>query len=196
MLTKIYFTIILFCLGTSFLNKVSRQNLLYIYFLSVVIIEIGFFVEIVSREIYNSSPLFYTLFFTFYFGNQKNGNNKIMYTLGGIAFICCLYFYRLEGLEEYSTQAGTVMNLIYIVFALQWLFNQLKHVDENSLLKKQAFWFSTSLLIWSVIFLFRLIPMYWLDINDNNFLRQINLGYQITTILSYCLFLKGLFCKI
>ncbi len=88
------------------------------------------------------------------------------------------------------------MSLTYILFALQWLFNQLKHVDKNSLLKKQAFWFSTSLLIWSVIFLFRLIPMYWLDINDNNFLRQINLGYQITTILSYCLFLRGLFCKI
>ena len=196
MLTKIYFTIILFCLGTSFLNKVSRQNLLYIYFSLVVIIEIGLYTRLLPILIYNSSPLLYISFFTFYYSYQKNSNKKIIYAIGSIAFTFCLYFYAIEGFEKYSIQAGTAMNLVYIVFALQWLFNQLKHVDENSLLKKQAFWFSTSLLIWSVIFLFRLIPMYWLDINDNNFLRQINLGYQITTILSYCLFLKGLFCKI
>lgn len=196
MLTVIYFTIILFCLGASFLNKVSRQNLLYLYFFLVVSIEIGFFTRIVPVAIYNSSPLLYISFFTFYFGNQKNGTKKTIYSIGSIAFISCLYFYAFEGLEKYSTQAGTAMNLVYIIFSLQWLLSQLMHVDENSLLKKQAFWFSTSLLIWSVVFLFRLIPMYWLDINDNTFLRQINCGYQITTILSYCLFLRGLFCKI
>lgn len=191
-----YFIIILFCLGASFLNKVSRQNLLYIYFLSVVIIEIGFFVEIVPREIYNSSPLFYIPFFTFYFGNQKNCNKKVIYTLGGITFISCLYFYTLEGLEKYSTQAGTAMNLVYIYSALQWLFSQLKYVDENSLLKKQAFWVSTSLLIWAVFFIFRSIPMYWLNIHDHEFLVQINFGFHIITIFSYLLFLRGLFCKI
>lgn len=196
MLVTIYFAILLLCLGTSIINKVSRQNFLYLYFFIVVIIEIGFFIRIVPVAIYNSSPLLYISFFTFYFGNQKNCSQKIIYTLGLIACICCLYFYLTEGLEQYSTKAGTAMNCIYIIFALQWLFNQLKHVDENSLLKKQVFWFSVSLLIWSVVFLFRLIPMYWLDINDNHFLRQINLGYQITTILSYCLFLRGLFCKI
>lgn len=196
MLFQVYIIIILFCLGTSILNKVSRQNLLYIYFSLVVIIEIGFYLRSLPTVIYNASPLLYISFFTYYFGNQKNSNKKIIYAIGSIAFTFCLYLYVIEGFEKYSIQAGTAMNLVYIFFALQWLFNQLKYVDENSLLKKQAFWFSTSLLIWSVIFLFRLIPMYWLDIHDNHFLRQINLGYQITTILSYCLFLKGLFCKI
>lgn len=196
MLAIIYFTIILFCLGASFLNKVSRQNLLHIYFFLVVIIEIGFFVRIMPNEIYNSSPLFYIPFFTFYFGNQENCNKKIIYFLGIIAFISCLFFYAFEGLEKYSTQAGTSMSITYIVYSLLWLLSQIINPDENSLLKKQVFWVSSSLLIWAVFFIFRSIPMYWLNIHDYDFLVQINFGFQIVTIFSYCLFLRGLFCKL
>ena len=192
---KIYFITILFCLGASFINKVSRQNNLWVYFSIVIFIEIGFYLTFIPIEVYNISALLYISFFVYYFGNQKKSNKKIIYIIGIIALVFCFYFFS-NGMHSYSIESGIAMNLVYIIFSLQWLLSQLMHVDENSLLKKQAFWFSTSLLIWSVVFLFRLIPMYWLDINDNTFLRQINLGYQITTILSYCLFLRGLFCKI
>jgi hypothetical protein len=195
MLAIIYFTIILFCLGASFLNKVSRQNNLWIYFLSVVFIEIGIFTRIIPTQIYIISPLIYISFFTYYFGNQKNSDKKLIYTLGIISLVLCLYFLS-KGFHFYSIEAGIVMNLVYIIFALQWLLGELMYVDENSLLKKQAFWFSFSLLLWSVFFLFRLIPMNWFAKNDTDFLNTMNLIYQQATILSYCLFLRGLFCKI
>lgn len=191
-----YFIIILFCLGASFLNKISRQNLLYIYFLIVVIFEGGIFVRILPRVIYNSSPLLYLPFFTFYFLNQNNGNKKTIYSIGSIAFIICVYFYTYEGLENYSTRAGTAMSITYIVYSLLWFLTQIISPDENSLLKKQAFWISSSLLIWAVFFIFRSIPMYWLNIHDHDFLVQINFGFHIITIFSYLLFLRGLFCKI
>ena len=191
-----YFIIILFCLGASFFNKVSRQNLLYIYFLIVVIFEGGIFVRILPRVIYNSSPLLYLPFFTFYFLNQNNGNKKTIYSIGSIAFIICVYFYTYEGLENYSTRAGTAMSITYIVYSLLWFLTQIISPDENSLLKKQAFWISSSLLIWAVFFIFRSIPMYWLNIHDHDFLVQINFGFHIITIFSYLLFLRGLFCKI
>jgi len=196
MLTIIYFIVILFCLGASFLNKVSRQNLLYIYFLLVVTIEIGAFFRIVPRDIYNSSPLFYILFFIFYFGNQKNSNKKVIYFLGFFAFISCIFFYVYEGLKEYSTYAGTSMSIIYIIYSLLWFIYQLLHVDSISIVKKQAFWVSCSLLIWAVFFIFRSIPMHWLNMHDYDFLVQINFGFQIITIFSYLIFLRGLFCKI
>ncbi len=196
MLTKIYFFIILFCFGASFIRKVSRQNLFYIYFLLVVIIEIGAFFRILPRDIYNSSPLYYIPFFTFYFANQKNTNQKNIYLIGSVAFISCIFFYAFEGLQEYSIYAGTLMSVVYIVYSLLWLLLQILNTDENPLLKKQAFWISSSLLIWAVFFIFRSIPMYWLNNNDLEFLIQINFGFQIITIFSYLLFLRGLFCKI
>uniref|UniRef100_UPI00404AE0E5 hypothetical protein n=2 Tax=Flavobacterium sp. TaxID=239 RepID=UPI00404AE0E5 len=196
LLPVMYYTITVCCLGASFINKVSRQNFVWIYFLLVNIMELGNRNKVILPEIYNLHPLAYGAFFTFYFSNQKNSNKKIIYSVGITAFIICLTVLIKNGLKTYSIGAGLSASFLYISLSLYWLFNQLNHVDKNSLLKKQAFWFSTSILIWSVVFLFRIIPMYWLDVHDHNFLKNINYGFQIITILTYGMFLRGLFCKI
>lgn len=192
---EIYFTIILFCLGASLLNEVSRQNLLWIYFLLVVMYELGLFNGWLSPEVYNSSPLAYITFFMFYYSSLKNSYRKTIGFLGMTALLGCLYFFYQKGMEGYSVKAGITASIAYILFTLQWFISQLTHVDDISLLKKQAFWISTSLLIWSVFFLFRLVPMYWLNIHDRQFLQQINTAYQILTLISYGIFFRALFCK-
>lgn len=194
-LFRIYLVIIFFCLGASFYNKVSRQNFLWVYFLLVVVYELGLFKKIIPPEMYNSSPPVYIAFFTFYFGFQKNSFRKTVYALGSVAIGYCLYVFYSNGIKNYSIGAGVTASIAYVLFALLWFISQLTNVDEISLLKKQAFWISASLLIWSVFFLFRLIPMYWLNINDIQFLTQINVAYQMFTIICYCIFLRALLCK-
>lgn len=192
---QIYFTIILFCLGASFFNKVSRQNFLWVYFLLVVVFELGLFKKIIPQEVYNSSPPVYIAFFTFYFGFQRNSFRRAVYALGSVAIGYCLYVFYSNGIKNYSIEAGVTASIAYVLFTLLWFIRQLTNVDEISLLKKQAFWISASLLIWSVFFLFRLVPMYWLNINDIQFLTQINIAYQVLTIVSYGIFFRALFCK-
>lgn len=192
---EIYFTVILFCLAASLINKVSGQNFLWIYFLLVVIYELGLFKGLITPEIYNSSPLAYISFFSFYYAYQPRRYKKTIYILGSTALGVCLYIFYTNGMASYSIEAGVAACIVYILFALLWFLAQLTNVDEISLLKKQAFWISVSLLIWSVFFLFRLIPMYWLNSNDIKFLIQINTAYQVLTILCYVIFLKALACK-
>jgi hypothetical protein len=192
---EIYFILILFCLGASLLNMVSRQNFLWIYFLLVAAYELGLFYGWVSPEVYNSSPLAYITFFVFYYARQKNSCRKTLCFLGITVLAGCLWLFYRNGMAHYSVKAGITVSVVYILFALQWFLSQLTHVDATSLLRKQAFWISVSLLIWSVFFLFRLIPMYWLDIHDTVFLNQIHKAFQILTILCYGLFFRALLCK-
>lgn len=191
----IYFTIILFCLGASLLNKVSRQNFLYGYFILVVFYELGLFTGLITPEVYNSSPPVYISFFTFYYSFQQNSFRKTIYAIGLFAVAFCLYTFYDNGVKSYSIEAGVAASITYVVFTLLWFLSQLTNVDEISLHQKQTFWISTSLLIWSVFFLFRLIPMYWLNINDIEFLTQINTAYQVLTIVCYGIFFRALLCK-
>jgi len=50
-------------------------------------------------------------------------------------------------------------------------------------------------LLWSTIFIIRVIPGQFFAKLDIDFLRLINQFYQIVTIFSYLIFLRGLFCK-
>ncbi|WP_130733899.1 hypothetical protein [Flavobacterium sp. J27] len=170
--------------------------MLFIYFLFVVFIEIAHYVRLIPTSLYYSSPIFFISFFTYYFGNQIKNNKNSIYIIGIISLLIAFYFILFKAKGNYSTDAGIVMNFVYILFPLSWLLTQIMDTDENSLLKKQTFWISFSLLFWAVFFFFRLIPMYWLNNNDPEFLIQINFGFQIITIFSYLLFLRGLFCRI
>lgn len=191
----IYFIIIVFCLGASLLNKVSRQNFLWVYFLLVVVYELGLFYGLLKRQVYNGSPLLYITFFSYYYGYQKNGYREAVGLLGLSSVMYCLYLLFTNGIFKYSNNVGIALSIVYILFVLLWFLSQLTNVDEISLTRKQTFWISVSLLLWSVFFLFRVIPMYWLDINDTEFLIQINTAYQVLTILCYGLFFRALFCK-
>ncbi|MBF02971.1 MAG: hypothetical protein CMP76_06710 [Flavobacterium sp.] len=162
----------------------------------VLILELGFISKLIPNAVYHSSPLFYIPFFSYFFQSQISMNKKLVANFGIIFLISSFVFFSLEGFDKYSVLAGTSMSIAYIVYCLLWFLSQVINPDQYSLLKKQTFWISCSLIIWSVFFIFRSIPMYWLNIHDYAFLIQINIGFQIITIFSYLLFLKGLFCKI
>ena len=194
-LINLYLFTIAACLVISIQNRLARQQYLWVYFGVVLIIETTkiFHWGNFSSEIYTYSSLIYILYFLYYYLIAKI--NKIL--IGALAIVSIvLYFYFVVHCnDDYPIAVGILMSSIYIILSLIWFANQLLHTDSIRITNKQTFWISFSLLIWSVFFLFRLIPMYWLNVNDNDFLKDINLGYQIITVLSYFIFLRGLFCK-
>ena len=196
-LVPIYLLLLFLCLAFSIYKKKARQNFLWLYFVIVFIVE---FIKI--KVLKNSSSVIYTyisityiLYFIIYYWKQKL-NKIILILIFIISFIIYIYIILNNNSTDYPTPIGIIMSLSYILLALLWYIHQLQNVDTIRILKKQAFWVSSSLLIWSVFFIFRSIPMYWLNIHDYDFLIQINFGFQIITIFSYLLFLRGLFCKI
>lgn len=194
-LINLYLFTIAVCLVISIYNRLTRQRFLWLYFSIVLIIEStkifqwGHF----SSVIYIYSSLAYILFFLYYYLILKI--NKILIGTLSLVSIILYFYFIIQSKDDYPIAIGILMSLIYIILSLIWFANQLLHTDSIRITNKQTFWISFSLLIWSAFFLFRLIPMYWLNVNDNDFLKDINLAYQIITILSYFIFLRGLFCK-
>lgn len=194
-LINLYLFTIAVCLAFSIQNRLARQRYLWLYFGIVLIIETtkifgwGNF----SSEIYTYSALAYILYFLCYYRIVKV--NTILTGVLAITSIILYFYFVINSKDDYPTAVGILMSTIYIILSLIWFVNQLLHTDSVRITQKQTFWISFSLLIWSTFFLFRLIPMYWLDLHDKEFLKDINFGYQIITILSYFIFIRGLFCK-
>lgn len=194
-LINLYLFTIAVCLVISIQNRLARQRHLWLYFSIVLVIESTkiFHWGNFSSEIYTYSSLVYILYFLYYYLIVKI--NKILIGTLAIVSIILYFYFVVHCNDDYPIAVGILMSSIYIILSLIWFANQLLNTDSIRITNKQTFWISFSLLIWSTFFLFRLIPMYWLNVNDNDFLKDINLGYQIITILSYFIFLRGLFCK-
>ncbi|WP_143884917.1 hypothetical protein [Chryseobacterium binzhouense] len=86
--------------------------------------------------------------------------------------------------------------LIYVALAITWFFKQIKNTDEILIYKKVNFWLSSGLLLWSTIYIFRILPAYFFAKEDHYFLKNtLNEIYQTSVIITYILFFRGLICK-
>lgn len=86
-------------------------------------------------------------------------------------------------------------SFVFIFLSIDWFVSQIKKPNEALIYHKMTFWISSSILLWSTIFIIRVIPGHFFAELDMDFLQLINYFYQITTIISYLLIFKGLFCK-
>lgn len=193
LLFYLYISTIILCLAASVYFKLARQRLLWVYFSGVLFFEIVQFYHLFSEQVYNYSSLFYVLFFINLYQTQFKLKKILIIVFNLIILFTGIYF-NLNS-TQFSINLGVLMSLSYILITIFWFFGQLQNTDEHPLLKKQFFWISSSLLIWGVFFIFRLIPMHYFNEKDSDFLLTLNLFFHIITIVTYMIFLRGLFCK-
>ncbi|WP_326982015.1 hypothetical protein VUJ46_17655 [Chryseobacterium sp. MYb264] len=79
--------------------------------------------------------------------------------------------------------------ILFIFESLLWYYHKLKNINEYKITDDFLFWISSGLLIWSVFFIFRAIPMYFLQDNDPNLLSFVIDAFSVVNILTYLLFL-------
>lgn len=190
-----YFSIIIICLITSLYNNVARQNFLWIYFLAVLLFEILHLNNVINTRIYSYSAIFYTLFFLNIYLNQYSAVTFIRIILNIIVVSLALFFYSIDS-NSYPISIGLLMNFTYIFLGIIWLYVQFINIAYTPIIKRQFFWITISILIWSIFFLFRLVPMYLFQNNDKTFLMTIDEIFKVMTIVSYIIFFRGLICKI
>lgn len=189
---QFYISIISFCFLASCINKKSRQKFLWIYFLFILLSELLVFTKVLENSFYNKANCIHIVFFCWYFQNEffDRKGYKIL-----LLIISLISFWLLFDQNILKIDTNIFKSFVFIFLSIDWFVNQIRKPDETLIYQKMTFWISSSILLWSTIFIIRVIPGQFFAELDMDFLLLINHLYQIITIISYLLFLKSLFCK-
>lgn len=167
----------------------------WIYFLVILTTELYmlWFYNFCKVNIHPFAILFFVLFLLWIF--KDIFKNKDIFK---IVLLCTFFVFFITIVKcknAYDKQLILLMVAYYLYIPLAYIYNQINNSDEVSILEKQNFWISISLLIWIIFFIFKMIPYYYLNQNDKQFLETIDLIFQTANMLSYILFIKALICK-
>jgi len=200
-LNTIYELIILCCLVFSIYKRKTGQYF-HIYILSVIAVDL-LFSRVKKVYAVNSNYVFflfiiisYLYFYYFFKKNFLQKNYKRIWIGITIIFLCITLVFQIQNnFLQFSPVTMVLLPLFYIFGSMGWFTYILNQRIEGPLFDKMAFWISSGLLIWSVFFLFRGLPMYYFNKTDPGFLNEISKVFTMINIITYSLFIRSLFCK-
>jgi len=188
----LYILIITLCLALSLINKIARQRFLWIYFTFILLSEILVFAKILDNTFYNKANCIPIIFLCWFFHKEFVDRKFYKILLILMSIVRFLLFFKNNIL---NIDTNIFKSFLFIFLSIDWFTNQIRKPNETLIYQKMTFWVSSSILLWSTIFIIRVIPGQFFAKLDIDFLRLINQFYQIVTIFSYLIFLRGLFCK-
>jgi len=188
----LYIIIIFICLIASIINKVAIQRFLWIYFSFILLSEILIFGKVLKNSFYSNANCIHIIFLCWYFQKVFFDRKYYKIFLILISIISFLLFF-IQSILKVDT--NIFKSFVFIFLSIDWFVNQISKPNETLIYNKMTFWISSSILLWSTVFIIRVIPGQFFAELDMDFLNLINHLYQIVTIASYLIFLKGIFCK-
>ena len=189
----VYIFVAILCLVFSFIKIDALLRKFWIYFTAVIMVDLYMYFGFPYTEI-NMHPfaiIFYNLFFIWYFRELYDKSYKIILVVAIFVFIFILVFKE----NPYDIKIILSMLMVFFSLPLLWLTKQLHQTDGVNILEKHLFWVSIGMLFWIIVFSFKLAPLYFLYLNDKDFLLQIDTIFQYVNILFYVIVLKSIFCK-
>lgn len=187
----LYIIILFLCLLASIYNRIARQRFLWIYFAYILSSEILIFSKILPRNFYNQANCIHVILMCWFF--KKESSKKIFRVLLIIISILSLIILIDQDLLKINTDI--IKSFVFIFLSIFWFVDQIKNPNDILIYKKMSFWISFSILLWSTVFIIRVVPARFFAVLDEEFLKFVDIIYQWTTIVSYLLFLRALFCK-
>ncbi|MDH6252050.1 hypothetical protein M2347_001777 [Chryseobacterium sp. H1D6B] len=192
----IYYIIIFINLIVSVVIKKLWKQYFWLYFGVTIFIEIiaGCDISFITTRIYNYLDIFCIIYFGWlYFKEMKKDriikNLSIFFIAAGVLFICI-------SKNNYSIITGFLYSIFLIFISLFWFYKKIADKNrEDNIIQLRFFWISSSLLLWAIFYIFRMFPMYFFVKSDLQFSYMLKMTFQIITIISYVLFVKGLLCK-
>jgi len=203
-LTKIYEIVVFITFLYSiylfvFKKKLKEQFYLFLYLLIVILVDI---IPVNIQYLKKCDRIFlfivYILFSILYFGiiYHKSIVNKSFRILNFILLIFLIflniYKFQDQNIEKINFIPIISLPILFIYLSISWYLFKLKNVDETKITDSFLFWISSGILIWSVFFIFRAIPMYFLQENDPRLLSFVIAAFSVVNIVTYLLFLIGL----
>lgn len=188
-LLAIYILEVFVCMLISFIRRKDDNSYLYLYFLLILIVELlNKFSSLDGNRLYTIATFLYMSYFTYYYAQTMRRQKNFIIGLGVLANVLGLVFVFSTD-QTFSVALGVTLSVFFVFLALFWFFNQINKANSVVITRKQAFWVSTALLVWSVIFLFRSSLMYWLEENDLEFLVLFDKIFKISVVITYFSFL-------
>lgn len=188
-----YLFVVLLCFVSSIINRKTEQHFLWLYFAVVFSSEVLNNFKLIPYTLYLFTIPVYSLYFIYYFSTEEK-NKKLSWVLAITNIILSAAFFGTEA--NYQIILSVILCVIYTFLSLRWFFLQLRNTDLTPIHKKQKFWVATSLLFFSIVFIFRIVPTNLLNVMDVEFLQLITKSFMIAIIISYLLFLKATTCKL
>jgi hypothetical protein len=101
----------------------------------------------------------------------------------------------LFGIEHFTSYTIINICLLYLALSLVWFYNTLQMPTQQSIYSFPEFYYSTALLIWSVLFLFRALGKEQLNAIDPHLMQYISILFTSVNILFVILFIFGVRCS-
>ncbi|MCS3530971.1 signal transduction histidine kinase [Chryseobacterium sp. JUb7] len=191
----IYYSLLLFLAIKSivliFQNGFVARNFLSVYIICTASLELYSYTLSIFNGgsadgvLYNFySLLSILLFYVLYLNSFKEKNIKVLRVIffGIVIFYFCFTdFYK----SDFDISIGILISLYYISVSLLWFSHKIRSFDEYKITDDPYFWISTGLLLWSCFFIFRVVPMFFLDVHDKEFLYLLRTFQNVINILMY-----------
>lgn len=176
------------------LNKNNQNSYLFIYLCVVLSQECflkyqSFFQNYNYFYLYNLFDIFSIIFFTFFYFSHTR--YKLITGIGVTALVCYSYFSN-NIFISYFDNGGIISAICLLLFSLLDYTFILKNRTIIKITSIPFFWVSTALLLWSVFFLFRLIPRFLFQNIDHNFMEILRSFFQLINVITYALFFIAL----
>lgn len=177
----------------------KQQSYLYIYLLVVIVVDI-IPVNYSDSIPINRNTLFlaYILFSLLYFGSIyyikiKSRRFRFLNLVLVISLLMLnIYDYTFDNNGRINLIAIISLPILFLYESTSWYLFKLDNIDENKIMDDLFFWISSGILTWSVFFIFRAIPMYFLQDNDPQLLNLVIMAFSVVNTIMYILFLIGL----
>ncbi len=133
-------------------------------------------------------------YFLYYFNTQLPSNKKVHLIFGGFFSIISTGIIITYPIKKFNMSLFFCFVIHQIVTVLYWFIQQIKNPTEDKLWQKMPFWVGTATLLWSSFFMFRCLPMFYLEKVDVSFLNILQIVHNCINILCNVLYLLGLIC--
>lgn len=182
-----------------FKKKSKQQFYLYLYLLVVILVDIipvNFpnLIKNIRNLLFLGYIIFSILFFgTLYQKNIPNRNFKIINLIIVFSFVILnIMNLKFENTHKINFIPIISLPILFIYLSMSWYLFKLRNVSEAKITYDPLFWISSGILVWSVFFIFRAIPMYFLQNNDPGLLSLVITAFSVVNISMYILFFVGL----
>ncbi|MEC5172418.1 hypothetical protein QF024_001129 [Chryseobacterium nepalense] len=173
-------------------KNLSSQGYLLIYLSLSFLLELYGHYKLYLGErnyayLFNYYSIFLIIFFFVYYSKFLLKFKKIYWSILVIMLAYILFFTKFYG-ENYDNKLGIIVCFYFIINSLIWFYNRLKNFNGKKITNDPHFWVTCGLLLWSIFFIFRSIPMFFLQDNDPTFLEVLKMTQYFVNIIMYSLF--------
>lgn len=171
----------------------SGQNYLAVYLFVSLCLELYGHYKIYIQEfdfayLFNYYSIFLLVFFNRYYAKLFPRQLKAIFQYILITILAYIALFVKFYSGNYDNTLGILVCFYFIINALVWFYTRLKNFDEIKIFDDPHFCVSCGLLFWSIFFIFRSIPMFFLQDNDPEFLQILKTMQYCVNIIMYGMF--------